>query len=423
MSDPSLTPLLLALPSLTPSLAAEILPRGLTLHRLFVQADGRTHDVVVGPEDPADHQDLPYTNTIVGRYANRVPSGTHPISRNGASATFTAVAHPPHTPDVSLHGGPSGFDAAEFEPIPLDAATPDLIKLFTARELTALQSTIPSGSAALFRHVSPDGDQGFPGELLVEVVVGLLPPQGGNGKLLGSVVFIYRAKLLDQGVTPINLTQHWGFNLDASVKDAADVHSVKEHSLTLRASHTVDIDGVGLPMGNLTSVSGTPHAHEAKRIGEQFPTSSLGEGYDHFYIFEERERGLADAHRIAPDQFTPELDLVSAVLAPRTREGVAELASVKSGLKLVFDTNQSGVQFYTYNFASDEAPRKKIHGGSGLKGPGEGYGRFTAAFLEFHEPLSAFLHPDLRRSDNDTLLGPGEVYNNFVRVDVLHQSE
>ena len=47
-----------------------------------------------------------------------------------------------------------------------------------------------------------------------------------------------------------------------------------------------------------------------------------------------------------------------------------------------------------------------------------------AAFLEFHEPLAAFLHPEtVGPSKNDTLLASGEVYNNWVRMDVWYRSD
>lgn len=69
-------------------------------------------------------------------------------------------------------------------------------------------------AAVVFRYTSPDGDQGFPGALLTEVLVGLIDPgqtspSGAKGENnLGSILFVYRAKLLDENkVTPINLTQ------------------------------------------------------------------------------------------------------------------------------------------------------------------------------------------------------------------------
>ena len=187
----------------------------------------QTHDLVVGPEDPKGHLEQKYTNTIIGRYTNRIPVGTYSVSRNGLTAQVSPLPNSDATPTVSLHGGPNGFDQAEFEPIPLDALvgtasfSPGGVAvssppgtLFTAAELNTFQSTLPQGSSALFRTISKDGDQGYPGTLLVEVVVGLLPPQApptSAGEYhLGSIVFIYRAKLVDDGnkvITPINLTQ------------------------------------------------------------------------------------------------------------------------------------------------------------------------------------------------------------------------
>ena len=75
------------------------------------------------------------------------------------------------------------------------------------------------------------------------------------------------------------------------------------------------------------------------------------------------------------------------------------------------------MQLYTNTFASPA--RKLIHGGSGVFGA-DGYAPGSAAFLEFHAPLAAFLHPALKAAslDEDTLLASGEVYNNFVRADV-----
>ena len=110
------------------------------------------------------------------------------------------------------------------------------------------------------------------------------------------------------------------------------------------------------------------------------------------------------------------------------------------------------MQFYTNNFAAPEkSARKKIHGGSGAVGDGYtpgcasssyyfltlflltfmfvfricwGCGGTAAAFLEFHAPLAAWIHPQARGPEGegeDTLLASGEVYNNFVRLDVWYK--
>ena len=110
-------------------------------------------------------------------------------------------------PKVSLHGGPTGFDCLPWEVLS------EKPKLFTESELkhlaTSSGSEDPTESFAFFRLVSPDGDQGFPGKLLVEAHIALVSPGQQERKYrlpgepvkaheefdLGSVVIVYRAKL------------------------------------------------------------------------------------------------------------------------------------------------------------------------------------------------------------------------------------
>ena len=56
----------------------EVCAYGLTIHRIEVQRERRTFDVLAGPEDAADHRTLGrrFYGQVVGRYANRLPAGT-----------------------------------------------------------------------------------------------------------------------------------------------------------------------------------------------------------------------------------------------------------------------------------------------------------------------------------------------------------
>lgn len=100
----ALTPIVLAHPS-APALALHVLPYGLTLHRLLVRtplpssspssslpsssaasgSEGELHDLLVGPEDAADHRDAgrSFMGPIVGRYANRLPAGKRAFGSGG----------------------------------------------------------------------------------------------------------------------------------------------------------------------------------------------------------------------------------------------------------------------------------------------------------------------------------------------------
>jgi len=326
-----------------------------------------------------------------------------------------------------LHGGPKGFDDVEWQQISAPSAS-----LFSPSEQKQLAS-FPAESAALFRLISPDGDQGFPGKLLVEVLFVLVPakpsPSAGQNELpLGSLVIVYRAKLLpgpdgSKNVTPTNLTQHWGFNLDASLLSSGPqpMTDVKDHVLTINADRHIELDGLALSTGNLLPTSGDPeHAHNNKPIRQNF---SPGKGYDSFYVFPESSIPKSPIH--VPLSKLETLDVLAALCTPvdlNSSDGtkpLVELTSDKSGLRLLFESNQPGVQFYSGNFLNGSGSRKRIHGGTGVLEGSDGYTAGSAAFLEFHELLAAWMHPTSSSADKDTLLTTDEVYNNFVKVNVV----
>lgn len=192
---------------------------------------------------------------------------------------------------VSLHGGPGGFDRSTFKP--LSALTTEHSKLFTSAELAAITNDI--SSATIFEHTSPAGDEGYPGELLVEVLVGVLKPNGSTASAatsqehhLGSVILDYRAQLKGdiKTITPINLTQHWGFNLDASLtKPNEPILDVKGHSLLIKSDHILEGDEVLLPTGNLLPVKDTVFDFNkaGETIGAKYPNP--GYGASSFYAF------------------------------------------------------------------------------------------------------------------------------------------
>jgi aldose 1-epimerase len=177
-----------------------------------------------------------YTNTLIGRYTNRLPVGTHSIKKKvreeeiesevkiqgkNESASFFSVDQCGYLltvwadDTVSLHGGLQGFDTLKLELL----SSPSESTLFTKAELTTLATLIPGeSSSSIWKLVSSDGDQGFPGRLTLEVLVALKEGFGskkveGDGEelALGSIIIVYRAKVEGKYgkpvVTPINLTQ------------------------------------------------------------------------------------------------------------------------------------------------------------------------------------------------------------------------
>ncbi|VDC04201.1 unnamed protein product [Peniophora sp. CBMAI 1063] len=400
----------------------------MTLQSILVDIEGKTHDILIGPEKPTGHETLKYTNNIIGRYTNRVPTSERTISKGGIQTTIAPHPHPPATPHMAVHVGPSGFDQLVFAPTPLDAlasASGPLSEnslpgaLFTAAEITELQARFPQSAGMHFRVISPDGDQGYPGALLVEAVVGLLQPQGKPVReySAGSVVLVYRAALLSKDVvTPINLTQHWGFTLDASLADKHGVEelNVKSHRLTIQAPYICEVDSTKMPTGKLISTDGTAHAHRNKVIGDNFPSPG---GYDNFYVFDKRP--AHSKHFIPRAEFKPESNVLADPLAPGAADGIVELASDKSGIHLVFGSNQGGVQLYSHNIPKDTGGMKRAHGGTGKE---IGYPAYSGVFIEFHEPLASFVYPDAYPGKNDTILTPDEIYNSYTRMDVLYKT-
>ncbi|KAF7771706.1 hypothetical protein Agabi119p4_6017 [Agaricus bisporus var. burnettii] len=408
-------PVLLQLPGENPSLKLEILPRGLTIHRLLVQDNGRENDIVIGPEKPEGHITQKYTNSIVGRYANRVPVGKHILNRNGIQSEFEAKAN--ENPQVSLHGGPTGFDSVVWTVL----GTEEKPLLFSNTEIERIHA-LPAKTFALFRLISPDGDQGYPGELLTEVLMALVPSTSGHSSItkLGHVVIAYRSKLADgkAGVTPVNLTQHWGFNMNASLSDrlGTEIATIKDHVIRIEADDIAKRDKLSLPTGDYTPVSSAPvyDFRKSKEIGKDFPEG----GYDDYFRLNSSAIYPTPKHiRLSDLETWNSLDAILAQ-APLNAASAVQLASEKTRIALDFFSNQRGLMFYTNDLADPaKGARKLIHGGSGISGHGDAYGPGTAVFLEFHDPLAAFLQPENRDAD-DTMITSEELYNNFVRLEI-----
>ncbi|KAB5594907.1 hypothetical protein CTheo_1722 [Ceratobasidium theobromae] len=405
------TPVLIRLPgAAAPALSAEILPYGLFVRSIYVVADGKTHDIVVNPFDPKENgYSRAFLNPVVGRYTNRVPAKTMTVQRLGATAEVTPIAT--ESPTVSLHGGPHGFDVAIWEHIPTKQA-----ELFSPIETGALAE----GSAAIFRHISPDGDEGYPGRLTTEVLFALVPPSTGQESKLGSMLIIYRYKVESRDgaaiVTPVNLTHHWGFNLDASLTPPGEpTPDVKTQLLTIKAENTLELDSVGLATGNLSPTAGTPYEHNDTPIGHNIPDK----GYDEFYLINPVALPGAQPTRLDIANVAA-TTLVQALLdTPAHDTHPVILRSTKTGLKLGFESNQAGVQLWTSNSLNGSGTRKKIHGGSA---DGSGYTAHAGAFLEFHDPLAAWMHSyGADPHVIDTLIHSSDLGHAYVRLDVSYE--
>jgi aldose 1-epimerase len=241
--------------------------------------------------------DQAYLGALIGRVANRVRGGRMTVG--GRELTLAQNADGNH-----LHGGVRGFDKAVWSMEPFE------------RE---------DAAGVVLSHVSPDGDEGYPGTLTVEVTYTL----DDSDRLRVDYLATTDAE------TPVNLTQHSYFNLHG-----AGTGDVLDHELILAASRFTPVDDALIPTGELRAVQGTPfdfttsHAI-GERIGGADDQLRLARGYDHNFVID----------REATD------DLVLA----------ARLSERESGRAVDVYTTEPGIQFYSGNFLDGRAIGKGGH--------------------------------------------------------------
>jgi galactose mutarotase len=304
---------------------------GATITHLRVpDRTGTPGDVVLGYDSmPGYLESSPYFGAVVGRYGNRIARGRF---RLGAQSYTLATNNGPN----HLHGGVKGFDKVLWRA--------ETFEREGARGVT-------------FGYVSADGEEGYPGTLTATVTYTLTDSN--------EVDITYEATT--DKATPVNLTQHSYFNL-------AGTGDILGHELTLAAERFTPVDSTLIPTGELAPVAGTPFDFTTprtigERIGADHQQIRFGGGYDHNFVLDRSDTGLA--------------------LAARLRDPA-------SGRVLEIRTTEPGIQFYSGNFLDGS-----ITGKGGIV-----YRHRTGLCLETqHFPDS----PN-QRAFPSTILEPGETY-------------
>lgn len=291
--------------------------------------NGRPGDIVLGFDDlQAYAKDSPYFGAIVGRYGNRIAKGHFTL--DGHTYTLAVNNGPNH-----LHGGLKGFDKVIWHAEPLAGST-----------------------GLVLSRRSPDGEEGYPGNLDVRVTYRLTDDN--------RLVIDYHATT--DKATPVNLTQHSYFNL-------AGEGDVLGHELTIDADRYTPVDANLIPTGELAPVEGTPFDfRKSTAIGARIDTPNLqlknAGGYDHNWVLNRKGTGL---------------QLAARVVEPKT------------GRTLEVSTTQPGLQFYSGNFLDGT-----------LKGKGgRVYVKHAGLCLETQHFPDSPNHPDFP----STILRPGEQYD------------
>jgi len=294
--------------------------------------NGKWADVVLGYDRLEDYiQNNPYFGCIIGRYGNRIAKGQFTL--DGKKYQLACNNFPNH-----LHGGKVGFDKVLWNAEPfVDEKGPKL-------RLT---------------YKSPDGEEGYPGNLDVTVVYTLTEDNG---------LLIEYTATTDQP-TIVNLTNHSYFNLSGM-----ESKTILDHVLWMDADRFTPVDSTLIPTGELRSVSGTPlDFRKPTKIGERIGSEDMqiryGQGYDHNYVL----NGEMNTFR-----------LVATVVDPF------------SGRKMEVWTTEPGLQFYSGNFLDGSIKGKR----------GIVYGHRSGFCLETQHFPDSPNHPEFP----STVLRPGEVY-------------
>ena len=223
--------------------------------------DGNLGDIVLGFDSLAGYlEQRSYFGAVVGRYASRIAKGQFTL--DGITCRLALNEGPNH-----LHGGIKGFDKVVWRSEPFED---------------------DRGVGLALRHISPDGDEGYPGTLTVLV----------RYQLTDEDELDVEYEATTDAPTPVNLTQHSYFNLAGS-----DCGDILGHQLMIRADRFTPLDSSLIPTGAIAPVENTPLDFRTPtaigaRIGEPDRQLQSAGGYDHNFVLRRGAPGLVHAARV-----------------------------------------------------------------------------------------------------------------------------
>ena len=299
---------------------------------LVPDRDGEMRDVVLGFDKVQDY--FPENNqtdfgAAIGRYANRIGQGKFTLDGVEYQLPQNNFGH-------CLHGGPTGWQYKVFQVLEAD------------------------GQQLKLGLTSPDGDNGFPGNVQATVTYTITEDNGLD--------IAYEATT--DAATVVNMTNHSYFNLSGNPGS----HPVTEDVLWLNATHFTPVDSTFMTTGEIRPVAGTAlDFTTAKPIGQDIEADCCqirnGRGYDHNWCLD--------------------TDRDIAALA-------AELYCPESGINLKVYTDEPGIQVYVGNFLDGSVTGKQ----------GTAYPHRSAICLETQH------YPDSPNKPQwpSAVLRPGETY-------------
>lgn len=295
--------------------------------------EGELDDIVLGYEsiDRYLHNTGErFLGATIGRYGNRIADGKFTL--DGVDYQLSTYNN-----GQCLHGGDKGFDMVVWD---VDSVTTDAI---------------------YFSYASPDGEEGFPGELRLNM----------SYKLTADNAFEVVHRATTDKATPVNLTHHSFFNFKSE-----GCGEITDHILMINADSITPTNSVQIPTGEVLAVEGTPFDFTTPtaiglRIEEDDEQLKMGLGYDHNFVLNRNSCN--------------ELELAASVYEPST------------GRYMEVWTTEPAIQLYSGNFFDGT-----------VRGKGEKMHGYRGSFA-----LETQHYPDAPNQAQfpSTILHPDEVYN------------
>jgi aldose 1-epimerase len=303
----------------------KILNYGGIIKNLYIpDRNGNLGDIVLGFDNFEPYiENPPYFSAIIGRVANRISNGKFIID---------GKEYKINTPfkDYSLHGGIKGFDKK-------------IWKVETYK--------IDGEEGVELNYLSPDGEEGFPGNLKTRVIY----------RLNDNNEFITEYFAETDKATHVNLTNHAYFNLSGK-------ENIYDHELLIKADKITETDERILPTGKFVNIKSTPYDFtKMHAIGKMIDKTE--NGYDDCYVFDKPDNEMAPVAKV----YDPNSERIMEVY-----------------------TTYPSLQLYTGNFLNNIKGKK-----------GKQYANHSALCLETQLLPDAANRPEFPT----TLLKPGDIYS------------
>ena len=200
---------------------------GATITKIITKdKHGHFSDIVLGFNNLEGYlqKENRYFGATIGRYANRILNSTFTIEDKKYNVNKNCKNN-------SLHGGIIGFDKVIWDVL-----------------------TNEKSNSITFSYLSPNGEEGYPGNLNIKVIYTL--------KNTGSLVIQYVA--FTDRATPVNITNHTYFNLSSDFSDG-----ISDHLLKINSSKYLDINKDLIPTGKIKNVNKTIMDFRKERVIHQ----------------------------------------------------------------------------------------------------------------------------------------------------------